>query len=53
MRAIILLHPVAGMLVFREEDYALACNTAVDIGDMYDLNEIGTPKSRCTLVWTC
>lgn len=47
---IALIHPVVGMLFFA--DYEAAHDAALDIGEAYDLNEIGVLKSQVTLCYS-
>lgn len=44
----VLVHPIVGMLVVDEPS---ANDVADDIGETFDLNEVGTLKSRVTLCW--
>lgn len=46
----LLFHPIVGMLSFDDPD--LCSDTAEDIGEMFDLNDIGTLKSRVYVVWS-
>jgi hypothetical protein len=44
----VLVHPLVGVLLVDETQ---AYDVAEDVGHAFDLNEIGTLKSRVTLCW--